>query len=117
VFDVAASLTGPDDAILLVRVPRLLTHESVEPLRDVVAQRLPNRDGAGVVLDMGEVELISSIGIAALLQVFEHCRDRKAQVLIAALPQRQRDFLRMLKIDTKFRFEPTVDAAVLALAS
>ena len=115
-FDVAASLTGPDDAILLVRVPRLLTHESVEPLRDVVAHRLPNRDRAGVVLDMGEVELISSIGIAALLQVFEHCRDRGAAIRIAALPTRQLEFLRMLKIDTKFRYEPTVESAVAALS-
>lgn len=115
-FESTASLAGPDGAILLVCVPRLLTHESAEPLRDVVAHRLPNRDGAGVVLDMGEVELISSIGIAALLQVFEHCRDRGAEALIANLPIRQRDFLRMLKIDTKFRFVSTVEEGVARLS-
>ncbi len=116
-FDVHATLTGPDDAILLVRVPRLLTHESAEPLRDAVVQGLPKRDGAGVLLDMADVELISSIGVAALLQVFEHCRDQAAVVIIAGLPARQRDFLRMLKIDAKFRFAPTIEDAITELTA
>lgn len=114
--DVPYNFAGPDQSVLLIRVPRLLTHETVEPLRDTVALRLPKRDDAAVILDMAEVELISSIGIAAMLQVVEFCRDRGAPIRFASLPDRQRDFLRMLKIDTKFQLEPTVEDALAGLA-
>ncbi len=101
----------------MVRAPRGLDHESAEALRDCVAFRLPNRDGAGVALDMADVEMISSIGVAALLQVVEHCRDRGAGVILAALPERQRDFLAMLRIDAKFSFCATVEEAVARLTA
>lgn len=105
-------LSGHDGEVLVVRLPRDLTHESAESLRQTVARRLPNREDAGVVLAMAAVELISSIGIAALLQVRELCEDRRAPLILAAMPDRQVGFLRMLKLDRKFAFAPTVDDAV-----
>lgn len=114
-MDIDHQFGGSDGAILIVRLPQDLNHETVEPLRGCVARSLPNRDGAGVVLDMSAVEMISSIGIAALLQVQELCRDRGAGVVLAQVPERQLAFLRMLKLDRKFGFAPTVDDAVDAL--
>ncbi len=77
---------------------------------------LPNRDGVGVVLDLADVALVTSIGIAALLQVQEYCRDRSAGLVLASVPQRQMAFLKMLKLDRKFVVEATTDAAVARLA-
>lgn len=111
-IDIHHQLAGPDGAALVVRVPRELSHDSAEPLRSTVMRHLPNREGAGLVLDMADVGLISSIGIAALLQVQEFCRDRRAPCILASLPARQIAFLRMLKLDRKFDLSPDVEAGV-----
>ncbi len=101
--------------MLVVRVPRDLNHEWADPLRLCVARNVPDRDGAGVVLDMSSVEMISSIGIAALLQVQEMCKDRQARLLLAGMPQAQARLLSMLKLDRRFSQSPTVDDAVAVL--
>lgn len=105
-------LRGPNDTILVVEVPRELNHDSAEPLRAAVQRSLPNCDGAAVVLDMTRVALISSIGIAALLQVQEFCRDRGVTLTLAAVPARQMGFLQMLKLDRKFAVAGNVDEAI-----
>lgn len=113
--EVPHHLAGADGNVLVVRAPAELNHDSAEPIRQCVARALPNRDGAGCVLDLADVVLITSIGIASLLQVQEFCRDRAAPLLLAAVPARQMNFLRMLKLDRKFEFSPSVDEAVARL--
>ncbi|MBL8745701.1 MAG: STAS domain-containing protein [Phycisphaerae bacterium] len=114
-IEITHRLAGRDESILVVAVPRELNHESAEPLRAAVMRSLPNRDGAGVILDMTEVGLVSSIGIAALLQVQEFCRDRGAGLVLASVPQRQQAFLKMLKLDRKFACEAAVETAISRL--
>lgn len=111
--DIRHTLAGRDGAVLLVSVPAHISHETAEPLVDHVRSHLPNRDGAGVVLDLHEVVLISSIGVAALLQVRELCADRGAPLVLARVPAAQASFMRMLKIDRKFEFAATTDEAVM----
>lgn len=111
-WEVRHILTGRDGGVLLVTVPERVSHESAEGLVECVRRHLPARDDAGLVLDMGEVVLISSIGVAALLQVRELCVDRTAPVCLARLPAAQMAFMRMLKLDRKFEYAPTVDDAV-----
>jgi anti-anti-sigma factor len=116
-MDIPHRLGGQDGEVLIVSVPGELTHDSADDLRQTVARRLPNRDGAGAVIDLTGVQLITSIGIAALLQVQEFCRDRDARVLLAGLSDRLRGFLRMLKLDRKFELADSVDDAIAALAA
>lgn len=113
--DIPTRLAGRDGSVLVVRLPFEVNHDSAEPIRQCVARALPNRDGAGCVLDLADVVLITSIGIASLLQVQEFCRDRGAPLILAAVPPRQMNFLRMLKLDRKFEFSPSVDEAVARL--
>ncbi len=101
--------------MLVVRVPRDLNHEWADPLRLCVARNVPDRDGSGVVLDMADVEMISSIGIAALLQVQELCKDRQARLMLAGLPPAQSRLLTMLKLDRRFAQSASVEEAVVAL--
>ncbi|MFM9958686.1 MAG: STAS domain-containing protein [Phycisphaerales bacterium] len=105
-------LAGRDGEALVVTCPPELTHDSGEALLRAVKRHLPNRDHATCILDMSAVGLISSIGITVLLQADEHCADRAAKLYIAGLPERQRQFLRMLKLDAKFTFVPSVDEAL-----
>lgn len=114
--DITHRLAGPDEQVLVVSVPRELGHEAADALRDCVVRNLPNRDGAGAVLDMQNVAMISSIGIAALLQIAEACKDRQAGLVLAALSDRQMGFLKMLRLDRKFTFAPLLDDAVASLA-
>lgn len=108
-------LAGPDDSILVVYLPLALNHETADPLREDVRALLPNRDDAGLVLDCSGVSLITSIGIAALLQIEEHCRDRRAPMILAALTPPIQRMLEILKLGSKFRTNPSVEDAVATL--
>lgn len=105
-------LSGRDQAILIVEAPPELHHDCAEPLRATVTRHLPNRDDAALILDMSSVVLVSSIGVATLLQIHEFCHDRGAALIIAGAPTRHVNFLRMLKLDRKFEFADSVEDAM-----
>ncbi len=105
-------LSGPSGAVLVVRVPAALDHESAGPLRSVVERETPNRDGAGVVLDLADCRLITSIGIAALLQVEELAIGMGGGMCLAGMSEDLRRFLAMLRLDQRFSAEATVEEAV-----
>lgn len=113
--ELGTQLGGRDETVLIVRAPRELGHEAADELRLTVARHLPNRDGAGVVLDMADVVLISSIGIAALLQTQELCEDREAAMVIANMPAEQMGLLEMLRLDRKFTMFDSVEDACAAI--
>jgi anti-anti-sigma factor len=101
--------------ILVVRLPAQLVDETATLIRDEVAHRLPNADGAALVLDCSEVTLINSIGITCLLQVQDHCRRMKATMLLASAPAAIEGFLRTVKLDKRFPSRGSVDDAVAEL--
>jgi len=92
-----------------------LVDDTIGMVRSEAVQRLPNADGAGLVLDCSAVELINSIGITCLLQVQDHCKRLKAGMLLAGVPQGIRTFLAQLKLDKRFPAAETVDEAVRLL--
>lgn len=100
--DIAFEIVGDRAHLLIVAAPPQLAHETADPLRLTVARRLPDVDAAAVILDMTGVQMISSIGVAALLQLQEFCRDRRAGFVLANLPQRQQEFLTMLHLSDRF---------------
>lgn len=113
--DLACQLDGPDGAILVVTMPVLLDHDSAETLLDAIHGKLPQRDDAAAVLDMTEIRMISSIGIAALLQVRELCQDRGAGLVLASVPEQQLEFLRLLRLDRTFEVVASVADAIARL--
>lgn len=114
-MEIETELGGVDGEVLIVRAPRELSHETAEPLRGCVMGGLPDREGAGVVIDLSAVELITSIGIALLLEVQEFGLDRGATTVLAATPVRHLEFLRMLRLDRKFVMAATVEEGVMAV--
>lgn len=108
-------LLGQSETILVVCLPATLTDETVGPVRDELARRLPNSEGAAAVLDCGQVELINSIGITCLLQAQDECRRRSAAFALAAVPGPIIKFLARLKLDKRFPRHDTVEDAVAAL--
>lgn len=110
-----SELVGRGQTILVVSLPPMLVDETVGPVRDEITRRLPNSDGAALVLDCREMELINSIGITCLLQAQDDCRRRGARMALAALPAQIRTFLGRLKLDTRFPRYETVEEAVAAM--
>lgn len=111
-----ATLAGPLNQVLVVRAPEALDHAIAEPLRRVVVDALPDCDDAAVVLDLTRVELITSIGIAALLEIREFCTDRSARLVLAGLREEPRSMLRLLRLEAKFAYAAHVDDAVASVA-
>jgi len=103
---------GLDGAILIVRVPPEVNHITADPLRETVLHALPARDDAGVVLDCADVSLITSIGVAALLQIKDHCQSVRAPMCLANVSGVLRTMLTLLKLRDHFKEAPDLDAAI-----
>lgn len=115
--DFTHTLAGPDGAILVVALPPAVNHVSAESIRQGVSRLLPNRDDAALILDCASVTLITSIGITALLQIQERCRDAGAPMALASLTEPIRRMLVMLKLDRQFELAHTVDEAMERIES
>jgi anti-anti-sigma factor len=115
VRDVLHRIDGPNARALVLLLPKVLNHENADSLFECADRWLPNRDDASAVLDFASVTLISTIGIAALLQIEDLCRQRGAAFAIAAVPARQLSLLKMLHLGDRFRTFPTVEDALGAV--
>lgn len=114
-MDVTSSIAGQEGTVLVVEAPEAINHETAEPIKEAVRRSLPDCDNPGLVLDMAGVEAVNSIGITALLELLELIGERSGTLLLARVPDRQVEFLRMLHLDRKFRMYPAVEEAVAAL--
>lgn len=112
---IQSKLSGDAGTILVVRMPPQLVDETSAMVREEAVQRLPNADGAGIVLDCAELELINSIGITCLLQVQDHCKRMRAGMLLAAVPPAIQTFLTQLKLNKRFPAAGSVEEAVMVI--
>lgn len=101
--------------MLVLSLPASVNHQSAEPLRAAVRRLLPNRDDAALIFDCRDVTLITSIGIAALLQIQERCDDLGAPMILAGVTAPIRRMLSLLRLDGKFRIEGDVADSIAAL--
>ncbi len=114
--DFQTKLAGQAEAILVIALPRALNHETADGLRGCVEAYLPHHDEAGLVLDASGVEMISSIGVAVLLQAQDIASQRGAPMCIASLSEAQCSFLRMLSLGDRFPNQESVDEAIAFVA-
>jgi anti-anti-sigma regulatory factor len=112
---VHSRIAGEADTVLVVVLPATLTDDTAGPVLEEVKARLPNCDGAAVVFDCGQVEMINSIGITCLLQAQDECRRRGAAFVLAAVPTGIMAFLARLKLDQRFPRHASVEEAVAAV--
>lgn len=103
---------GAEGNVLVVVAPATLTQEGADDLRASIARDLPAVPGAAVVIDLSGTGMITSLGIAALLQAQEFCRDRGAGFILAGLTQANRKFLTMLRLEQRFDQADTPEDAI-----
>lgn len=112
----SSQLVGPDQRILLIRLPGRVTDEHCGPIRHEVRSRLPRMDGAAIVLDFGATTLINSIGITCLLSMEEEARADGVRVVLASLSAPVRAFFNQLRLLNRFTVSPSVDEAISTLS-
>lgn len=115
--EIDTTLIGPADTILLVSVPQDLDHMAAEPLRARIEARLPEHDEAGVILDMSSVVLITSIGIAALLQIEDFARSRGVPLCLVAVGAEPMHFLEMLRLEARFPRRADIEQGIAFVES
>ncbi len=111
-MDVRTETAGHDGQILVVHLPSAVNHVSADGIRSAVERALPSRDDAGLVLDASRVTLITSVGIAMLLQLQEMCDDRRIGLLLISLVSPVRRMLELLRLDARFGIAADLDEAV-----
>jgi anti-anti-sigma factor len=70
-----------------------------------------------LVLDMADVEFISSAGLKMLVSVWQRVRDQKGDLALVALTPRVREVLQMIGLDLVFTISDTPDQAGVYFAS
>lgn len=105
-------LAGPDQQILLLRMPSHFADEWIPMIEQEVAAKLPRVTGAGLILDFEAVLLMNSLAITCILHLQDTCKTQKAPMFLAALPPGIERFLAQLKLDRRFKIKATVDEAV-----
>lgn len=101
--------------MLVVEVPRALNHDTAQGLTELVKRRLPAVDGVGLVLDMTVTELVSSIGITALLESEEAAQAVGGRMVLSGVNGELSAFLRMLGLSKRFSTAATVEEGVALL--
>jgi len=92
--------------------------------KDVLAALDANPGMSRVVIDLGKVQYMSSVGFRPLLQVHKRVRDQQGRVALCCLSPLVSETLHVTRmiggtgsVQALFEEYPTVEAAVTALAS
>lgn len=70
-----------------------------------------------LIVNMADVEFISSAGLKTLVSAWQRTRDQKGELALAAVKPRVREVLEMIGLDLVFKISPTPDQARTYLAS
>ena len=70
-----------------------------------------------LILNMADVDYISSAGLKMLVSVWQRVRDQKGDLVLAALKPRVREVLEMIGLDLVFTIAETPDQARAYIAS
>jgi anti-sigma B factor antagonist len=101
--------------VAIVQAERRLVVGNRQDLKTAVAEELEN-GRAGVVIDLGETDLIDSGGLGVLVTLHRHAEDVGSRLVLAGLCEELRELLRLTKLDTIFDISHTVEEGVAACA-
>lgn len=104
----------PDDGTStpIVRVPARLSHENADALKRTAEHCFACHEVSRLVLDLSLVEVVTSIGVTSLLEAKQLASDHSAEMVLAGLPTRHREFFSLLRVEGLFQFADSVDDAV-----
>ena len=89
--------------------------EQASRMRDFLLKAVADHAYNALIIDLGDVSLIDSSGIANLLEAFQAARKRAKPLILAAIGEDVFRVLKLARLDTVFVIEPDVAAAKQAL--
>lgn len=100
--------------VIRLGVPRIIDDPVTDGLRHEVAAAIAAATPPNIVIDLSDVQLVSSAGIAFFRDIYRAATARKGQAVLAAPQTDIRKLMRMVGLDTIFSMHDDVAAAVAA---
>lgn len=101
--------------IRVVRIDGMLTHEGESQLVSTVVNLL-NEGSTRIVLDLGDVQMINSAGLGALVRVTAQVNSQHGRIALARPSPFVTGVLENTKLNRYFDVYPTVESAAMELA-
>jgi anti-sigma B factor antagonist len=108
-------ISKTDDIAVVLCTGRIVFGKEADELRRVVLGLL--NEGKRIVLNLGSTAYIDSTGLETLIACFISARNRKAEIIVAALPPNVREVLTITKLDRLFEVCDSTEEAIEAFSS
>ena len=98
------------DDVVVLKLKGNLDALTAPDLRPVIDELVSNRT-TQVIFDLGELTLIDSSGVGAIVSLFKRVRLLGGDVKIARLTNQPKEIFRLLRLDRAFELFETVEEA------
>ena len=93
-----------------------IDHAAAAPFELALTPLLGNSEAAGLVLDFGNVDYISSVGLRVLMIAAKQLRARKARIAVATLQPVVAEIFKISRFDAVVEVFPSLRGALGALS-
>lgn len=104
-------------AAVVMALEGKLNQASADELHAAAMEVAGNADCKALVIDMGGVDFIASVGIRALIRPSQSMAMRGGKLAVANLDPQIDEFFRLTGLDQMFRVYATVDEAVEGISA
>jgi anti-anti-sigma factor len=101
--------------VTVVELRGTVDADSAEPLRSAITEIIAG-PGAGIVLNMSEVDFLDSPGLELLLWVRDYCRQNRVPLRLAGLTENCAKILEITRLQDEFDCHPELAKAVKSFA-
>lgn len=104
--------------VRILSVHGRIDHANTEAFQQALAPYLADCSDSGmsIVLDLADVEYISSIGLRALMLASRKAKSQSGKIVLAALTPIVSEVFKISRFDTLFEIFQTTEAAIAALS-
>lgn len=110
-------IQNKQDGVDVLALRGRLDQSSADALHAAAMELAGNEECRGLIIDMGGVDFIASVGIRALIRPSQAISLRGGKMAVANLKPEIDDFFRLTGLDQMFRVYPTVTEAAAGLTS
>jgi anti-sigma B factor antagonist len=89
-----------------------MMEECVLPVKDAIEQIVGKDNKNQVVINMGGVEWVNSLGLSAIIAALTQLRSTGGDLRLACVPERMKRPFEITRFDKVFQFFDTIEAAV-----
>jgi serine/threonine-protein kinase RsbW len=111
-----ASITSPAPSIYAI-APHGRMDADLCPGVDMLISEQLSAGHKQLIVDMTDVEYVSSVGLKTLVSLWQRARAAKGDMVLAAVNPRVREVLEIIGLDMVFSIYPTLETAAASFAS